>query len=264
MDRLQWGQKTPGHLLFLIDQSGSMCCKDIAGKTLADRVIEAVQSAVIDCVDGCISGMVVKNRFFLTIIGYGNSVSILKEDWAKSLVPELQAIKTNGGTLIPAVSDGWTPMAEAFELAKECLEGWLETCQEKVDEGSYLGIPAPIVINITDGEPEDGTPTAKSRAASAAKDILNLSGTDGNVIVFNLHISDDETEICFPDDKSSLNCCSQGEFLFDLSSDLSEELVNAAKRAGMESAHMGSKGLVVNANGSTITRFINFGSGSGF
>ena len=48
MARLQWGQKTPGHLVFLIDQSTSMNVKDANGKTRAEKDVEEVQSAVID------------------------------------------------------------------------------------------------------------------------------------------------------------------------------------------------------------------------
>lgn len=267
MPRLQWGQKTPGHLVFLIDQSTSMNVKDANGKTRAEKVVEAVQSAVIDCVNGCISGTNVKNRFFLTIIGYGGeptpSVTTIKEDWAKNLIPELQAIKTNGGTFIPAEALGWTPMAEAFDLAKECLENWLEACQEKVDDGSYLGIPAPVVINITDGEPCDGSSTAKDRAVTSAKELLALSGTDGNVTLFNLHISDEGVEIVFPGDKNILNGCSEGELLFDMSSDMSSDMADAARDRGIEGVCVGSKCMAVNAKGDTITTLISFGSGSG-
>lgn len=267
MARLQWGQKTPGHLVFLIDQSTSMGVKDANGKTRAEKVVEAVQSAVIDCVDGCISGTSVKNRFFLTIIGYGGeptpTVTTIKEDWAKNLIPDLQAIRNNGGTLIPVEANGWTPMAEAFDLAKECLEGWLEACQEKVDDGSYLGIPAPIIINITDGEPCDGSSTAKDRAQVSAKALLSLCGSDGNVTLFNLHISDEGAEIVFPGDKNVLSGCPEGELLFDLSSDMSDEMADEAKRRGIEGVCVGSKCMAVNAKGSTITTLISFGSGSG-
>lgn len=267
MARLQWGQKTPGHLVFLIDQSTSMNVKDVNGKSRAEKVVDAVQAAVVDCVNGCISGTNVKNRFFLTIIGYGGEpdpqVITIKEDWAKNLIPELQALKTNGGTLIPVDANGWTPMAEAFELAKECLEGWLETCQEKLDDGSYIGIPAPIVINITDGEPCDGTSTAKERAENAANEILALSGTDGATTLFNLHISDEGTEIVFPSDKALLNGCPEGEFLYDISSDLPEDMVEMAKSAGIEGIMSGSKCMAANVKGSTITTLISFGSGSG-
>lgn len=267
MAKLQWGQKTPGHLVFLIDQSTSMNVKDANGKTRAEKVVEAVQSAVIACVDGCILGTNVKNRFFLTIIGYGGeptpSVTTIKEDWAKDLIPDLQAIRTNGGTFIPAEALGWTPMAEAFDLAKECLENWLEACQEKVEDGSYLGIPAPIVINITDGEPCDGTSTAKDRAVASAKELLSLCGTDGNVTLFNLHISDEGVEIVFPGDKNILNGCPEGDFLFDMSSDMSSEMAEAAKERGIEGVCAGAKCMAVNAKGATITSLILFGSGSG-
>lgn len=267
MARLQWGQKTPGHLVFLIDQSTSMNVKDANGKTRAEKVVDAVQAAVVDCVNGCISGTNVKNRFFLTIIGYGGeptpTVTTIKEDWAKNLIPELQAIKTNGGTLIPVEANGWTPMAEAFELAKDCLEGWLEACQEKLEDGSYIGIPAPIVINITDGEPCDGTSTAKDRAETAASEVLSLSGTDGNVIVFNLHISDEGTEIVFPADKMLLNGCTEGEFLYEISSVIPDDMIELAKSAGIEGIMSGSKCMAANVKGSTITTLISFGSGSG-
>lgn len=268
MAKLQWGQKTPGHLVILIDQSTSMNVKDANGKTRAEKVVEAVQSAVVNCVDGCISGMSVKNRFFLTIIGYGGeptpTVNTLKEEWAKNLIPELQAIKANGGTLIPVEARGWTPMAEAFDLAKECLEGWLESCQEKVDDGSYLGIPAPIVINVTDGEPYDGSlTTAKDRAAVAAKELMSLTGSEGNVILFNLHISDEGSEIVFPNDKSVLNGCPEGEFLYDISSDMTDEMANSAAEQGIEGVCAGSKCMAANIKGDTITRLIDFGSCSG-
>ena len=270
MKRLQWGTKTPGHLVFLIDQSTSMIQKnpsDPNSKTRAEKVVEAVQSAITDCVNGCISGPNVKNRFFLTIIGYGGEpkpvVTTIKEDWAKNLIPELQAIRDSGDTLIPVVAEGWTPMAEAFKLAKEDLEGWIETCQEKVDDGSYLGIPAPVVINITDGEPCDGTATAKSRAIDSAKELLNLSGTDGNVLLFNLHTADDGMEIIFPADKAQLNGCPEGDFLFDISSDLPDDMVQMAKEAGIEGVIAGAKCMSVNCSGDTMTRLISFGSGSG-
>lgn len=264
MAKLQWGQKTPGHLVFLIDQSTSMNVKDANGKTRAEKVVEAVQDAIINCVDMCIAGTSVKNRFFLTIIGYGGeptpTVTTIKEDWAKNLIPDLQALKTNGGTFIPVEALGWTPMAEAFDLAKECLEGWFEACQEKVDDGSYLGIPAPIIINITDGEPCDGSSTAKERAEASAKELLSLSGTDGNVTLFNLHISDEGTEIVFPSDKAILNGCPEGEFLFDLSSDMPDEIAESARQKGIEGVCAGAKCMAVNVKGGTITTLINVGS----
>lgn len=267
MARLQWGQKTPGHLIFLIDQSTSMNIKDDSGRSRAEKVVDAVQNAIIDCVNGCISGANVKNRFFLTIIGYGGepepTVTTIKEDWAKDLIPVLQTVRANSTTLIPVLAEGWTPMAEAFSQAKECVESWLETCQEQLDNEKYLGIPAPLIINITDGEPCDGSSDASDRAKEAAEELLQLTGTDGNVLLFNLHISDEGVEYVFPCDKSSLNGCKEGELLFDISSDMPDDMVDNAHNCGIEGVFKGAKCMAVNVKGDTITKLINFGSGSG-
>lgn len=184
----------------------------------------------------------------------------IKEDWAKNLIPDLQQVNANGGTFIPVEANGWTPMAEAFDLAKDCLESWLETCQEKMDDGIYLGIPAPIIVNITDGEPCDGSVTAKTKAESSAQALLELEGSDGKVTLFNLHIADDGAEIIFPSDKNILNGCSEGEFLFDISSEMSTDMAQAAARKGIEGVGTGSKCMAANVKGDKITALINFGS----
>lgn len=263
MPNSKWGQRTPGHLVFLIDQSTSMNQKDSNGKTRAEKVVEAIQSAVSECLQGCIDGTSVKNRFFVTIIGYGGEpqpeVRVIKEDWAKDLIPEFQAL-SNGGTLIPIVALGYTPMAEAFDLAKECLENWLEACQEKVEDGSYYSIPAPVVINITDGEPYDGSSTATARALASAKNLMALRGTDENVILFNLHIDDEGTEVVFPVEKNTLNGCSAGELLFDMSSEMSSKMVDAARLKGIEGVCYNSKCMAANVKGARIAALITFGS----
>ena len=90
-----------------------------------------------------------------------------------------------------------------------------------------------------------------------------MCGTDGNVTLFNLHISDEGVEIVFPGDKNILNGCPEGDLLFDMSSDMSSEMAEAAKERGIEGVCAGAKCMAVNAKGATITALICFGSGSG-
>ncbi len=60
------------------------------------------------------------------------------------------------------------------------------------------GFP-PIVLNLTDGEANDGDPVA------SARQLTQLRTDDGNVLLFNLHISDNgASPITFPADSSSL------------------------------------------------------------
>ena len=87
---LMWGRKTPGHLIYLIDQSGSM-----AGDNEV-KAAEAVHAAIMDTFRGCINGQEVRNRVYITIIGYGNEngVSIIREGWMTDYVADLKACRT--------------------------------------------------------------------------------------------------------------------------------------------------------------------------
>ncbi len=84
-----WGRKTPGHLVYLIDQSGSM------GGSNSIKAAEAVHSAIMDTFIGCVRGNEVLNRVYITVIGYGNSdgVSIIREGWMTDYVADLKLCK---------------------------------------------------------------------------------------------------------------------------------------------------------------------------
>lgn len=51
---IQWGQKSPGHLIFLLDQSGSMSGENEI------KVVDAVHAAILELINNCISGTKVK------------------------------------------------------------------------------------------------------------------------------------------------------------------------------------------------------------
>ena len=65
-------------------------------------------------------------------------------------------------------------MCEALTLATSTLETWV-----KEHKFSY----PPVVINITDGESTDGDPLEDAQV------LRELSTQDGNVLLFNCHIS---------------------------------------------------------------------------
>lgn len=250
---LMWGRKAPGHLVYLIDQSGSM-----AGSN-ERKAADAVHAAIMDTFRGCINGNEVRNRVYITIIGYGNEngVSVIREGWMSDFVADLKACRAAGKTIIEPKSYGMTPMTEAFELAQKCIETWIRAREAKCQADPQAGIPAPIVINITDGMPDNMVTATK-----AAQNIMGISTPDGNVLLFNIHMddSDDSVEICFPKDKSVLNGVKSGEFLFDISSEMSPEFIQVAKQQKLEGIFAGAKGFVVNAKGDTLVRFVKFGS----
>jgi hypothetical protein len=107
-------------------------------------------------------------------------------------------------------SKNQTPMRQAFLLAHDVLVPWIEQHPQ-----SY----PPTVINITDGQANDCTYQELMEAANA---IRQLHTADGNVLLFNIHISDSSANpIYFPCTKDELASADEyAEILFDISSDL--------------------------------------------
>lgn len=243
---VQWGQKSPGLLVFLLDQSGSMSGENEI------KVSDAVHSAILELINNCISGTKVKNRVYITIIGYGNEddVSILKEGWASDFAADLQQCKANGTKIIEPVSYGGTPMAEGFQMALDCIENWIN---ERETAGTE--IPAPIVINIT-----DGMPNSEDEATDVAQQIMNTKTPDGNVILFNIHMNEYGEEIRFPRTLSQAGNSDEAKFLFEISSEMNDQFIRVAHSKGFEGISKGAKGFIANANGDTLVRFIEFGS----
>lgn len=216
------------------------------------KAAEAVHKAIEEIINNCINGTKVKNRVYITIIGYGNknNVCILKEGWATDYVTDLQKCKSSGSLIIKPNSYGGTPMAEGFDMAKECIEKWLD---DRRNAGTEM--PAPIVINIT-----DGMPNSEDEATTSAQEIMNMSTSDGNVILFNIHMNEDGKEIRFPRSISQTGGSEEAAFLYDISSEMNDQFIRVAHSKGFEGVSQGAKGFIANANGDTLVRFIEFGS----
>jgi len=65
-------------------------------------------------------------------------------------------------------------MCQALAQAKTIVQNWIS---------QHPSCFPPIVINITDGEATDGNPS------DAANEIMGLASSDGNVLLFNVHLS---------------------------------------------------------------------------
>lgn len=255
-----WGRSNPGHIIFLIDQSGSMS----EGKR-AEMTAECVQNSIVEIVRGSIHGEEVRDRAFITVIGYGKKdfpVEVIRQGWVSEWADDVLNAKKNGTCIIPAIAEWGTPMAQAFQQAKHCLDEWIAVRNEEHQQKPSESMAAPIVLNITDGEPDN-----EQDARNAAKEILNTPTPDGNVLVFNAHMNDDENddkkpEIICPTDKSDLKGDKNAEFLFDISSPVTDKMVTVAKAIGFETIANGAMGFVANARQATLARFIEFGSQS--
>ena len=258
------GTTNPGCIVFLVDQSWSMG-EDWATGTKSEGATLTVNRILEELVIASRDGDVIKHRCYVSVVGYGKRVERVVDgmisDVASSLV-EVKKIKKSipdgaGGVvevevemsiwLRPKANNG-SPMHEAFEHAAEIVQHW---CDYRPDS-----FP-PIVINLTGG-PAD----YPDLTVDAARRVMNFHTTDGSVLVFNIHITNNKHEVIFPHSATQLMGDDLAEFLFDLSSILPEPLRTTAIEAGLPS-DAGARCFAYNAGPVTMIKLLSFGSLNG-
>lgn len=263
----------PSCFVFLIDQSGSMenPIAGSEGKRKCDNVADAINRLLQNLVVKCARGEGVRNFYEVAVIGYGENVGhvfsgplidrglVPLSDIADSparIEERRRVVKNgNGGKTEHLVkfpiwfepsAKGLTPMGEALEKAFNILEPWVQAHPD-----SY----PPIVINISDGAATDTGPE------SQARQLCNLATNDGEVLLFNCHISENgSAPIAFPALKREL----PDEFartLFDVSSPLPENLAEQARAEGID-LDPESRGFAFNADLTELIRFLDLGTRS--
>ncbi len=240
-----WSRQSPGHIIFMIDQSSSMDGEK------AQMAVECVQNSLVEIAVRSLDGTKILDRAYITVIGYGihsNPVSVIREGWVSDWVDDVLKAKKNKSTVIevPDISNLYddTPMTEAFYEVKKCLDLWILVREHNAQDNPSLSMAAPVVINITDGMPND-----KNSAKTAAESILNTETPDGNVLLFNIHIKENGAEIVFPSDSSEIaddEHKGSAEFLYGISSKLTDKQVAQAKAKGFETVTKGAIGFVAN------------------
>ncbi len=141
-------------------------------------------------------------------------------------------------------ANGGTPMVAAFEYAHRLLKKWL---------AAHPDCFPPIVINISDGESSDGNPQ------QAAFELMKLCSSDGNALIFNLHISNASTgRILYPDNDKLL-VDEYAKLLFSFSSALTPYMRKVLADEGYTVSY-GTRGFAYNADFSTVLRFLDVGT----
>jgi hypothetical protein len=144
---------------------------------------------------------------------------------------------------------GRTAMCEAFDNSVSVLREWVIAHSQSFP---------PIVFNVTDAMATDGDPRVQ------AEDMRELATQDGNVLLFNVHISRDASSgILFPQSYSDLGDDEYAHLLFDMSSLLPEQIIDAAQRAEI-AAGAGSRAFAHNASAAQLVQILDLGSSQAF
>lgn len=262
----------PSCFLFLIDRSGSMGDEFGTGestKIKAAGVSDAINRLLQTLTIRCAKAEGVRDYYYVGVIGYGERLgpAFSGELSGKELVPlsevankparieeRIKKVDDGAGGLVEQtvkfpiwfdpIARGETPMCKALTKAQSLITGWL---QEHPD------CFPPIILNITDGEATDGDPSFPAQV------LRSLSSSNGNVLLFNLHISSYKaTPILFPDNEESL----PDEFarlLFSMSSVLPDHLRYAAQQEGFQVSE-NTRGFVFNADITAVIQFMDIGT----
>jgi hypothetical protein len=261
----------PTAIVFLLDQSGSMR-EPFGGqpdKSKADGVSDALNRLLQNLVLKCARADGLRDFFHVGLIGYGGCVASafggrlaggdlvpvsqvannpLRIEMRTRKVTDAAGGLTDEEFRFPvwfeARPAGKTPMCAALAKARQSVAAFL---------AAFPNCHPPIVMNITDGQPTDGDPR------QPAQELRDLASSDGNVLLFNAHLSDKQKKpIEFPAEESGLPD-DYARLLFQMSSELPPKLLEAARNAGLAVAPQ-SRGFVFNADLVAVIRFLDIGT----
>lgn len=262
---LPWDQSNPGLILILVDQSSSMeeavgdQSKALIAATMINRTIE-------DSIERCRRGASVLDKAHIGVVGYGadikyelvGSLSDLNDSY-KRIEPESVFVGGSSARSSVTVSrkvwleprhNNSTPMAEALSLAATKLEEWLL---------HYPDAPAPVVINVTDGAPNDLQKGEGAETIAAATRVRHGGASFERCLLLSVHIGDARAKsTLFPASDIGLSRPYQ-TLLFTISSTIPEQLIPLARGKGLQ-VQPGSRLLAINASATDLLRVLDFGS----
>jgi hypothetical protein len=278
MYRAQISRTNPTMILFLLDRSGSMSdpfgaspgsALGPGGPTKAQALADAINKLLYGLCCKCSKEDGIRDYFHVGVIGYGEQVGPALGGalaW-RELVPisevaaharmekRTKKIPDGAGGLVEVqvdfpcwidpVAAGGTPLFDALRVARGVAGAWLD---------QHPNCFPPVVINITDGEwDEDKDPTGEARS------LLSLSSSDGEVLLFNLHLSSQHSRpVEFPDREEEL-ADPFARRLFHMSSPLTATMLGAARGSGF-AVRDGARGFVFNAPLEVAIQFLDIGT----
>ncbi|MBP1464442.1 VWA domain-containing protein [Candidatus Chloroploca sp. M-50] len=275
--RKEVNREHPTCLVFLIDRSYSMSksqggSEEKKADVLASLMNDTLYKLVRDCVKDAKEGP--RHYFDIGVIEYGRrdrekiitsalNYGSLAGRWLISIrdiadnplrIESRNRIISDGrgGTTnrtvrapiwIDPVYENGTPTRKAMAQVYDILQPWVNTHQSSFP---------PTVIHVTDGESDEDP-------SSEAERIRSLRTLDGQVLLFNIHLSErDEEPVRYPSTMEGLPddfACQ----LFKMSSTMPESLQIKARELGIPLVP-GSRGFVFNARFDDLQKFLTVGT----
>ncbi len=270
-NEMQWSSATPGLLVIMVDQSGSMTLDYEGGDTRSEFAAKAVNRVINTLIQKNFDGKAPKDRCYVAVIGYDAEVKVLASGFLKELESSPKRIAnvtkkvSNGeGGIIevdtkmpiwiePIYEDSCTNMMGAFAVVNDLVANWIK------DKPNY---PAPVVINISDGLPYDGREIEECmyETINIVNKLKEQRTSDGKVQIFNAMIGEGN-KVVFPKSTTVLDSV-EAQFLYEISTEIPEAYKGAAEKNELK-FEMGARGAIYNADAEHLIKLIDFGSSKG-
>lgn len=273
----QLTRANPSCTVIVIDQSGSMADawgygSGEGGATKAEKLAAITNNYLSGIVLKSTKGEDVRDYLHVGVVGYGETVgpALSGSLSGRDLVPlseiadnptrieeRIKSIPDGAGGIVdqevrfpiwfdPKANNG-TPMTQAMSEAYRILSDWL-------NDPDHQECFPPVLMHITDGESTDGDPS------SVMSDIKDLSSSDGNVILFNIHLSSTEGQTRFEYPTSGGELPDEyGKMLFETSSLLTPYMITRAQGFGYSLAE-NSKAYVYQADEVRVIQALDIGT----
>lgn len=270
-NEMQWSSATPGLLVIMVDQSGSMTLDYEGGDTRSEFAAKAVNRVINTLIQKNFDGKAPKDRCYVAVIGYDAEVKVLASGFLKELESSPKRIANvtkkvsngEGGVIEvdtkmpiwiePIYEDSCTNMMGAFAVVNDLVANWIK------DKPNY---PAPVVINISDGLPYDGREIEECmyETINIVNKLKEQSTSDGKVQIFNAMIGEGN-KVVFPKSTTELDSV-EAQFLYEISTEIPEAYKGAAEKNELK-FEIGARGAIYNADAEHLIKLIDFGSSKG-
>lgn len=263
--------------VFLLDQSGSMTEPLAnASRSKADELALVINNWLFSAASRASGGGGVKDWMDIAVLGYrtdsnavpivgsafggalagrdivsiadvANNIARMKTETQKSADPdtgeEVESTIEVPVWIEPQAEYG-TPMCTVLHMAYGLIEKWIADHPRSFP---------PILINISDGESSEGD------TRPYADPIKTLSTDDGNVLVFNCHLSMTPADSFLFPHSGEILPDKEAKELFDTASELPEPIFKRAVNEGFD-LKPGARGMVFNADLVCLIKFLDMGT----
>ncbi|MDR1407186.1 MAG: VWA domain-containing protein [Tannerella sp.] len=261
----QCSSANPGLLIFMIDQSGSMSGQFFENEDKAEFATKALNNAINQLIERNFSEEQPKNRCHVALIAYGSDAHLVREGSLSELFHSpmgkshvIKKINAGDGSIleqsrdmpywIVSKCDGGTNMVGAFRIAQGLIEQYVAARPDT---------PAPVIISISDGQPNVGG--GYEEVAALVRAITQISCDDGAPLVYNAHIEKHGFNCCYPSSAQELPNDEHARFIFDISSQIPSAQIPAARKLGY-TVEEGARGCTIGGDAVALVSLILFGS----